>query len=470
MSSIEQNAGGGVKNGITEGVIWKQLLLFFFPIMLGSFFQQMYNTADTMIVGRFAGTSALAAVGSTASFVNLLFGFFVGLASGATVILAQYCGAHNRKGIHDAVHTGIALAIAGGLAITVLGMTFAPLMMRVIRVPESIFDDALAYLRIFMSGMVFSVVYNIGAGVLRALGDSRRPLYFLIIGCFVNIFLDLLFIAVFKLGVVGAAVATVLSQAISAVMVLFCLMRRLDSSKLIIKDIRMEKHILGDILKIGVPAGLQSVMYSLSNLIIQTAINGYGEASVAAWTAMGRMDGIIWLVMGAFGTAITTFVGQNFGAQRYDRMRRSCRVCMAMAVSSIGVLSLLICIFGRQLLGLFVTDSEVLDIGQQIIWAISPFYLTYVTVEILSGTIRGTGDSVKPVIIIAVCTCLLRMIYVPLCMHFDLPINYVAYSYAITWTITSCVFIVYYLRGNWLRRRILVMGYAPEVRPAKKAA
>ena len=453
-------------NGITEGVIWKQLLIFFFPIMLGSFFQQMYNTADTVIVGRFAGTSALAAVGSTSSFVNLLFGFFVGMASGATVILAQYCGARSNKGIHDAVHTGIALAIAGGAAITVLGITLAPMMMRLINVPESIFDDALAYLRIFMSGMVFSVVYNIGAGILRALGDSRRPLYFLIIGCFVNIFLDLLFVAVLKLGVVGAAVATVLSQAISAGMVVICIMRRPDAGRLILKDIKIEKAILGDILKIGIPAGLQSVMYAVSNLIIQSAVNDYGEATVAAWTAMGRMDGIIWLVMGAFGTAITTFVGQNFGAQRYDRMRRSCRVCMGMAVGSIGILSLLICIFGRQLLSLFVTDGEVLDIGQQIIWAISPFYLTYVTVEILSGTIRGTGDSVKPVIIIAICTCLLRVIYVPLCKHFGLPIRFVAYSYAVTWTITSCVFIVYYLRGNWLRRRISVMGYAPEVKKA----
>lgn len=453
-----------VGNGITEGVIWKQLLLFFFPIMLGSFFQQMYNTADTMIVGRFAGTSALAAVGSTSSFINLLFGFFVGLASGATVILAQYCGARNNKGIHDAVHTGIALSIAGGLAITVLGLAFGPMMMRWINVPAEIFDEALAYLRIFFGGMVFSVVYNIGAGILRALGDSKRPLYFLIASCFVNIFLDLLFVAVWRMNVVGAAIATVLSQAISASLVVICLLRRQDMSRLIIKDIRIERHILGDILKIGIPAGLQSVMYAVSNMIIQSAINSFGEVSVAAWTAMGRMDGIIWLVMGAFGTAITTFVGQNFGAQKYERMRRSCRVCMVMAMASTAILSVIICIFGRQLLGLFTTDSAVLDIGQQIIWAISPFYITYVTVEILSGTIRGTGDSVNPVIIIALCTCLFRVVYVTLCKKLHLTIQYVAYSYAITWTLSSVVFTIYYLRGRWLKRRISVMGYAPEIR------
>ena len=456
-------------NSITEGVIWKQLLLFFFPILLGSFFQQMYNTADAMIVGRFAGTSALAAVGSTSSFVNLLFGFFVGLASGATVILAQYCGARNSKGVHDAVHTGVALAILGGLAITVIGIAAAPMMMRMINVPEEIFADSLAYLRIFFGGMVFSVVYNIGSGILRALGDSKRPLYFLIIGCFVNIALDILFVAVFRLDVVGAAVATVLSQAISAVMVVVCIMRRQDSGRLILRRIRIEKGILSNILKIGVPAGMQSVMYAVSNMIIQSAVNSFGEISVAAWTAMGRMDGIIWLVMGAFGTAITTFVGQNFGAQRYDRMRRSCRVCMGMAVGSIAILSIAICLFGRQLLGLFTTDGAVLDVGQQIIWAISPFYLTYVTVEILSGTIRGVGDSVKPMVITAVCTCLVRIIYVSLCKHYRLGIQYVSYSYAGTWLLTSCVFIIYYLRGNWLRRRISIMGYAPENRKTRHA-
>lgn len=465
---MDKAQGRAVSNGITEGVIWKQLLMFFFPILLGSFFQQMYNTVDTMIVGRYAGTLALAAVGATSSFSNLLFGFFVGLASGATVILAQYCGAENEHGIHDAVHTGMALAVIGGLAITVIGVAFAPAIMRLINVPDNIFDDALMYLRIFLSGMVASTVYNIGAGILRALGDSKRPLYFLIIGCVINVALDLLFVAVFELGVLGAAVATVLSQVISAVMVVICLMRREGSSRLVLRQIRIERTTLADILKIGVPAGMQSVMYSVSNLIIQSAINSFGSDSVAAWTAMGRMDGIIWLVMGAFGTAITTFVGQNFGAQRYDRMRRSCRICMGMATGSTAVLSIIICIFGRQLLGLFTSDAAVLDIGQQIIWAISPFYIAYVAIEILSGAIRGAGDSVVPVVITALCTCVFRVIYVSLCQYYKLSIQYVAYSYAITWTLSTVVFTIYYLRGNWLRRRINIMGYMPESRKPSK--
>lgn len=451
-------------NQITEGVIWKQLLLFFFPILLGSFFQQMYNTVDTIILGRFAGTLALAAVGSTGSFVNLLFGFFVGVASGATVVLAQFCGAKNGKGMHDAVHTGMALAIISAVIITVVGIAAAPMVLGMMKVPENVYGDALTYIRIFFSGMLALVVYNVGSGILRALGDSRRPLYFLIVSCVANIALDLLFVAVFRMGVAGAAIATVISQVISACLVVICLMRQKGAGRLKIRDIRLEMSVLKGILHIGIPGGLQSVMYAVSNMIIQTAINGFGSVTVAAWTAIARLDGIVWLVMGAFGTAITTFVGQNFGAQRYDRMRQSTRICMVMAVCSTVVLSLVICLFGRPLLGLFTSDTNVLDIGVQMVRCISPFYTLYVCVEILSGTIRGTGDSVRPVIVLAICTCLVRVIWVSICTRMFDSFTYVAMSYPMTWALTSCVFIVYYLRGRWLKRRIMIMGYAPEVR------
>ena len=452
------------KNGITEGVIWKQLLLFFFPILLGSFFQQMYNTVDTVIVGRFAGTQALAAVGATGSYVNLLFGFFVGVASGATVILAQMCGAKNDEGMHAAVHTGYAMAILAALAITILGIATSPFMLRLMNVPEDIYGDSLLYLRIFFCGMLALVIYNVGSGILRALGDSRRPLYFLIISCFVNVGLDLLFVAAFRMGVAGVAIATVISQAFSAALVTLSLMRRRDAGRLFLRKIRVQMSILRDILHIGIPAGLQSVMYAVSNMIIQTAINGFGSTTVAAWTAMGRMDGIVWLVMGAFGTAITTFVGQNFGAQRYDRMRQSTRICMVMAVCSTAALSLIMCFFGRYIMMLFTSDTAVLDLGMQMILCISPFYTAYVCVEILSGTIRGTGDSVRPVIVLALCTCLFRVVWVSIVTRLFDSFTYVAASYALSWGLTSIVFVIYYLRGNWLRRRIMVMGYAPEER------
>ena len=452
-------------NGITEGVIWKQLLLFFFPILLGSFFQQMYNTVDAIIVGRYAGAMALAAVGATSSFVNLLFGFFVGVASGATVILSQYCGAKNDKGVHDAVHTGVALSLLAGAAITVLGMATAPFVLKLMKVPADIFDDALTYILVFFGGMIPLVVYNVGSGILRALGDSRRPLYFLIVSCVANVVLDLLFVAVIPMGVAGAAIATVLAQLISAVLVIVALMRQKDASRLILSHIRIVGSILKDILHIGVPAGLQSVMYAVSNMIIQTAINAYGSTTVAAWTAIGRVDGIAWLVMGAFGTAITTFVGQNFGAQRYDRMRRSVRVCMSMAVGSTIVLGAVILLLNRPLLSMFTTDMDVVSIGCEMMWYFAPFYWIYCITEILGGAIRGTGDSIKPVIITAICTCLIRVIWVSICMNLpQATFGYVSISYAATWVLASIVFAIYYLRGNWLRRRILVMGYMPERR------
>ena len=451
-------------NAITDGVIWKQLLIFFFPILLGSFFQQMYNTADTIIVGQFAGKLALGAVGATGSFVNLLFGFFVGLASGATVILAQSVGARDAQGVHDAVHTGIAMALLGGFAIMALGLFLAPFMMRVVRVPDDLWDGALLYLRIFFLGMIPSVIYNVGSGILRALGDSKRPLYFLIVSCLVNVALDLLFVAVIPWGVAGAAIATVLSQFISAGMVVVCIMRRPDASRLRVREIRIVPSVLKRILHIGIPGGLQSVMYNISNIIIQSSVNSFGSDTVAAWTATGRADGIIWLVMGAFGTAITTFVGQNFGAQRYDRMRRSTRICMVMAVGATILISGLLVLFARPILSVFTSDRAVLDIGVEIIYAICPFYITYVSVEILSGTIRGTGDTVKPVIFIAVCTCLFRIVWVSACRFMDLGLTAVALSCGASWFLTSVVFIIYYLRNRWLERRIRIMGYAPEIR------
>ena len=451
-------------NAIIDGVIWKQLLIFFFPILLGSFFQQMYNTVDTIIVGQFAGKLALASVGSTSSFVNLLFGFFVGLASGATVILAQSVGAKDQQGVHDAVHTGIAMSVLGGLAITVLGLILSEPMMRLVRVADDIWDGSLTYLRIFFLGMIPAVVYNVGAGILRALGDSKRPLYFLIAGCLINVVTDLIFVALFDMGVAGAAIATVLSEVISAVMVVVCLMRRQDASRLILKEIRIVPSVLRRILHIGVPGGLQSVMYNISNIIIQSSVNKLGSDTTAAWTATGRADGIIWLIMGAFGTAITTFVGQNFGAQRYDRMRKSTRICMAMAVGSTLAVSAVLVIFARPILSIFSDDQAVLDIGVEIFYAICPFYITYVAVEILSGTIRGTGDTVKPVIFIALCTCLFRVIWVSVCDRLDMGLTAVSLAYGSSWLLTSCVFIVYYFRNRWLERRIQVMGFKPEIR------
>ncbi len=264
---------------ITEGVIWKQLLLFFFPILLGSFFQQMYNTVDTVIVGRFVGTGALAAVGASGPILSLINGFFLGVSTGATVILSQFCGASDREGVSRALHTGIALALALGVLVMVLGMGLAPKILRLIGTPESCLDDAVLYCRILFGGAVFSMLYNMGSGILRAMGDSRRPMIFLIVCCAVNILGDLLLVWGLHMGVAGAAIATVLAQAISALLVLMTLLRQKDDTRLELKKIRFHGRLLGSILQIGIPAGIQLMMFDFSNLIVQSSINSFGEAA-----------------------------------------------------------------------------------------------------------------------------------------------------------------------------------------------
>ena len=320
---------------ITEGVIWKQLLFFFFPILLGTFFQQMYNTVDTIIVGRFVGTEALAAVGSTGALISLLNGFFIGLGSGATVLISQFFGANDQEGVKNALHTGIGLALVLGLLITFLGVCFGPGILRLMKTPVDCLDNAILYARIFFSGAVASMIYNMGAGILRAMGDSKRPMIFLVVTCFANIFLDIFCVVVLKMGIAGAAVATVVSQIISAVLVVIVLMRLPEEYTLRPAGIRLDPLLLKRILYVGVPAGLQFVTFDLANILIQSGINSFGSSTIAAFTAYGKADMLTWMVSGAFGVAITTFVGQNYGAQKYDRIRKSVWICLGMAVSFI---------------------------------------------------------------------------------------------------------------------------------------
>ena len=386
---IKRIGGGMAVNQITEGVIWKQLLYFFFPILFGTFFQQLYNTADAVIVGQFVGTQALAAVGgATGSLINFFVNLFVGLASGTTVVIAQAYGAHDAESVGGTVHTSVALALAAGLGLTAVGVAAAPWALSAMGTPADIMDFALTYLRVYMLGTIPSFLYNVGSGILRAVGDTRRPLYFLIIACLVNIALDVVLVAVLGMGVLGAALATILSQGVSAVLVLVSLTRAETVYRLDWKQVRFHGRLLGDILRVGVPAGLQSNMYAISNILIQTAINGFGTATVAAWTAHGKVDGFFWMILGAYGISITTFAGQNFGAQKYDRIRRSVRVCLALGFGSAVLMSVLYCSLAPYLLGLFTRDAEVVSIGLDMVRQLVPYYFTYVCIEILAGAAR----------------------------------------------------------------------------------
>lgn len=447
------------ENSITEGVIWKQLLIFFFPILLGTFFQQLYNTADAMIVGKYVGKEALAAVGGTTGvLINLLVGFFVGLSSGATVLISQHFGARRDQAVSDTVHTAAAMALLGGLIITVLGLIFSPDLLRLMGTPEDVMDYSVTYIRIYFAGIIFSLIYNIGTGILRAIGDSRRPLYFLVASCMTNIVLDVVLVLGFDMGVAGAALATVFSQMVSAVLVTLTLMRSQRSYQLRPGKIRLHMNLLSGILRIGFPAGIQSVMYSLSNIIIQTSVNGFGTDTVAAWTAYGKLDGLFWMTVSAFGVAITTFVGQNFGARRFDRMKRSVWVCLGMAVIATAILSGVLLSCGEFLYRAFADDENVIRLGLQILRLLVPFYGTYLCIEILSGAVRGTGDSLVPTLMTLFGVCLMRVVWLWGIAPRYGTLDMVLICYPITWTLTSVMFLIYYLRGRWLKRSMKKMG------------
>ena len=447
---------------IINGVIWKQILLFFFPILLGSFFQQLYNTVDAIIVGRALGTEALASVGASSPILNLVYGFFIGISSGATVILSQAYGAGDWNRAKKALHTAIALALTLGAVIAVAGILLAPQVLTLIGTPENCMKDAAIYCRVYFGGAVASMVYNMGAGILRAKGDSRRPMIFLIVCCFVNIAADLLFIYVFQMGVAGAALATILSQLISALLILSVLMKPSDEGNLELKQIRFHKTLLLAMLRIGVPAGIQLMMFDFSNLIVQSSINSFGEAAVAAWVAYGKADGISWMISGAFGVAVTTFVGQNFGAQKYDRMRRSVWVCLGLALLLEGSFALLEFFFREPLLGLFSADREVISIGARMMARIVLFNVVFLPIEIFGGAMRGTGYALVPTVIMILCVCVTRVLWVTLLVSRVHTIEMLCLAYPITWSLCAAVFAAVYFRGNWLRSRIAALGLEPE--------
>lgn len=443
--STTPNSAQTAENKITEGVIWKQLLLFFFPILFGTLFQQLYNAADAVIVGRFVGKEALSAVGGgTGTVINLLVGFFVGLSSGASVVISQYYGAKKEELVAYAVHTAMAFSILGGFVLMVGGILTAPAILTAMDTPADVLDPAILYIRIYYIGTIGNLIYNVGAGILRAVGDSRRPLYFLIASCFTNILLDLLLIVCFDLGVAGAAIATIGSQALSAVLVILVLVRVKDMHRLELRRIRIDRKMLRRIVRIGFPAGLQSVMYSLSNIIIQAAINGLGTDTVAAWTVYGKMDALFWMTISSFGIAITTFAGQNYGAGKMDRVRKGIGSCLAMCFASTIVISILLNIGGHILYSFFTSDPEVLRIGMQIVHFLVPTFFTYVCVEVLSGALRGVGDCWVPTLICLSGICLIRILWIMLVVPLRTDVYTVTFSYPLTWTITSVLFIVYY--------------------------
>ena len=451
--SAEQKVQKTKANGITEGSIFGQLLLFFFPILFGTFFQQLYNTADAVVVGRFVGKQALAAVGGTTStLINLMVGFFVGLSSGATVVISQYYGAKKADKVHWAVHTSVAFSVIGGVLFMAVGLVGARWALTAMHTPEDVMDHAVTYIRIYFLGMVPNLLYNMGAGILRAVGDSRRPLYFLIGSCFVNIILDVVLVAVLRMGVAGAALATISSQLFSAILVILCLTRTQDMYKVEWRKIRIDSRMLQRIIRIGIPAGMQSVMYNISHIIIQAGASNLGTDNVTAWATYGKVDGLYWMMINALGISVTTFVGQNYGARRMDRVRKGAGACMVIGVVLTAIVSTALYFWGYLFIELFTSDPQVQLISQSLIRFMVPTFITYITIEILSGTLRGVGDAWMPLIITGVGVCLVRVIWIIFALpHFN-TILAAAFCYPMTWALTSAAFAVYYYFFSSLKR------------------
>ena len=435
------------KNQITEGVIWKQLLIFFFPIVIGTFFQQVYNTADSIVVGRFVGKEALAAVGGSVNqIVNLVVEVFVGLTSGASVIVAQFYGAKDKKNLNKTLHTSYAFGIVTGFIVAVIGLLVTDTVLELMKTPQELMADSRLYLHIYFCGMIFNIIYNMGAAILRAVGDSRRPLYVLMITCGLNIVLDILLVVIFRLGVMGVALATVSCQGISSFLVTVMLMKEHPLFQLKLREIRFYRVSLKAVLRIGIPAALEATMYTIANLIIQVFVNELGTDTVAAWGTFAKIDAVYWMVVNAFGISITTFVGQNYGAGKVKRMRKSVGVCLAMAYAGAFLVSATLYALADPLYRLFTTDSNVVKIGVDMMHFLLPSYFMYVVIGILSGALRGAGRVLVPMILTCGGVCLIRIVWMFGVFQVHSSIETIMLSYPVSWGITAVLFIIYYFR------------------------
>ena len=382
--------------------------------------------------------------GSAAHILSLIIGFFTGVSSGAAVIIAQYYGAGDDEDVSRSVHTALVVAAAGGAVMMALGLLTAPWLLHVMNTPAETMADSRIYLQVIYAGMIPGMLFNMGSAILRAVGDSRRPLYFLMVCCGINILLDVLFVVKLGMGVMGAAVATVIAQSVSAVLVCLHMARSGESYRLELRALRPDRRIFRRTVRIGLPAGIQSIMYGLSNLIITVAVNGFGTDTVAAWVAMSKIDTLNWMTLNALGVSLMTFAGQNYGARQLARVRSSLKSAMLMGLAmAVGVCALFFA-QGRNLLLLFTDDPAVLEIALLIVLYIAPWYFTYAPIEIFSGCFRGLGDTLIPTLITAIGVCLIRVVWVFTVVPVWRDIRSVSISYPISWAITSLAFTVYY--------------------------
>ena len=433
---------------MTQGVIWRQLLDFAVPMALGLLFQQLYNTVDTIVVGQFVGKEALAAVGSVGSVVNMLVGLCAGLSTGASVIISQCYGAHDNARLHDAVHTTIALTFLLCIAATVVGLAMVPLMLDLMATPADVIELSREYLNIYFAGITGLLIYNMGSGILRAVGDSRRPLYFLCVSALTNIVLDLVFVVVFHWGVAGVAYATIISQFASAVLVLIVLTRSDTAYGIKWRQIRIRRGMLGRIMAIGFPSGIQQAITSFSNVFVQSYINYFGSACMAGWSSYNKLDSYITVPLQAIALASTTFVGQNYGSNNLERTRKGVNQALGMSLVVTAALGVLVMIFSRPCLRLFTADAEVMEYGTRFIMIISPFCIMSCFNQIYAGALRGVGNANIPMIVMLGSFVVFRQVYLLVNrIAFDNSFLGVSLAYPMGWVVCSILLFICYRRS-----------------------
>lgn len=439
-------------SGLTDGPIGKELWLFTLPLILGNLFQQMYNAADTIIVGRFVGETALAAVGSSGPVINLLISLFMGVGIGAGVVIARYYGAGDMDAAVKTIHTTVVAGIVTGAFMSVFGVFFTPVLLRWMDTPASVMGESVAYFRIYFAGSLFSILYNFGSSIFRALGDSRRPLYYLIISSVVNIALDLLFVAVLGWGVAGAAWATVLSNGLSVLLVFYKLSTDGGQLRLRLGLLRCTKRYLIQIIQIGLPSGFQNAVVSLSNVVIQSGINSFGDLAMAGTAAYRKIDGFAQIPTASFSMALSTFVSQNLGAGQPERAKKGANIGLLSTMIMAELIGVAVFVFAWPITALFCDDAQVIQYGVDMARTIVPFYLLLAYSHGMAGVLRGAGLAKVPMFVMMFCWCVFRVVWIQVVGAFIHDIGIVYVTYPITWSISGVIFTIYYFKSNWAYR------------------
>lgn len=435
---------------MTEGSISKKIIFFAIPLFLGNLFQQLYNTADSLIVGNFLGSNALAAVSSSGNLIFLMVGFFNGIALGAGVVIARYYGARQTGRLQTAIHTTVAFGLAAGVVLTAVGMIFAPRILILMGTPEEVLPLSTEYFRTYFAGSLGFVMYNIFVGIHQSVGDSRHPLIYLIVSSCVNIVLDLLFVAVLHLGVGSAALATIISQFTSAFLCGRHLLRAPEEYRLNLRKIRFDLPMLRQIISNGLPAGFQNSVIALANVVVQSNINAFGKMAMAGCGAYAKVEGFGFLPVNCFTMALTTFVSQNLGARQYERAKKGARFGIMCSVSLAELIGIVINLAAPVLIAAFNSDPQVISYGVTQARTVTLFYFLLAFSHCIAAILRGSGKSAIPMMVMLCVWCILRVTYITVTVHFIPDIRVVFWAYPLTWSISSAIFLVLFLRGRWV--------------------